>query len=177
MMPTTLPLQESQTPANNAQRLEAEIRALERKALPPTGAPERVNARAALASMWFGILAALDRSLDASFSIDDAPPRTAAPPDIGQGDLPPGIDPAEIEDPLVRMLYEDAIRKNRAKAARYQSQTLLRRLDARATRNVELFLALAFTHSRENREALFAVLDESGLSESRKAALKNPFRT
>jgi hypothetical protein len=101
--------------------------------------------------LWLTILQKIDKYLDNSFDPEDVPQMSVMPPRIkGDIQLPPGADPALIDDPKAREEYEKAIKDNRAKQENYPLQIQLRELDELMPRKVGSFIRGAFTSSEQD---------------------------
>lgn len=120
--------------------------------------------------LWLTILQTIDKHMDSAFDPEDVPQLSVMPPRIkGDIQLPPGADPAVIDDPKAREEYEKAIKDNRAKQENYPLQTQLRELDEVIARKVGLFIRRAFTSSDHGE--VKAAIDRIIEGQSRKESL------
>ncbi|HEY7393090.1 MAG TPA: hypothetical protein VH640_31510 [Bryobacteraceae bacterium] len=138
--------------------------------------PERIEARQQALTMWFTILAAIDKELDPNFNPDDAPPESVRPRSSGAAVYPSGIDPNSIPDPEVRAEYEAALEENERKVERYRLQIRLRRIDPRATSDVERSLIRHYTTSAVDQDELDGLIKSAKLSGARQKQLKVLFQ-
>lgn len=116
--------------------------------------------------------AALDRYIDPMWDPEDIPVKGVAPPlshgpVYGSGE----VDPATIPDPAVRAEYERALKASKDYEKRYDVQLQLRRIDERAMRFVERFLAERYTNS-EDRQEFEELLSASPVNDLRKEKLR-----
>lgn len=118
-------------------------------------------------------LAALDRQMDPGWDPENAPVRGVPPPPThgmvyGTGE----VDPATISDPAVRTEYERALQVSKDRARWYDVQFQLRRIDERATRFVERFVAERYTRSSADRLELEALLAAAPVGGARRKRLR-----
>ena len=117
--------------------------------------------------------AGLDRHIDSRWDPKAVPVRGATPPLTHGIVYSTGeVDPASIPDPVVRAEYEQALKASKDYAKWYDVQFQLRRIDERAMRFVELFLAERYTNSEKDRYEFEALLATSPVSELRKERLQ-----
>ena len=118
-------------------------------------------------------LAALDRSIDPAWNSKDVPPQGVPPPaQHGMVYSSGQVDPETIPDPEVRAHYVQALKANKDARRRYSVQLELRRIDDRATRFAERFLADRFGNSAQDRQVLEHLLAVSPVNETRKQRLR-----
>jgi len=123
--------------------------------------------------MWLGLVEILDRFLDPNFDPKDVPEMTVQPPPGRDGvALPPGADPAKIDDPRARADYDKAIAANRANAERYRLQSDLRRVNERVTQLADAFIRSSYTSTKRDQEELRATIDKTIKNPTRKAELQ-----
>ena len=118
-------------------------------------------------------LAALDRSIDPTWNSKDVPPQGVPPPAqhgivYSSGE----VDPEGIPDPEVRAQYLQALTANKEARRRYSVQLELRRIDDRALRFVERFLADRFGNSPRDHQEFDQLLAASAANETRKERLR-----
>ncbi len=133
---------------------------------------ERAAARPRAAALWLALLGTIERNIDPNFDPEDVPLRRISPPPSGDEQLPPGVDPKAIADPVARAQYEAALLKNQQKAARHRLQTHLRRLEPRAIFQTEAFFKLHYTSAPADLSEAARVLDEASVSEPRDQRLR-----
>lgn len=90
---------------------------------------------------WFHAWQRLNGEIDRNFNFNDRPLLNVTPP---SGPYPSGISPEAIKDSQLRARYEAAIQANKEKAARFNRQFLLHRLDKELTENLKRFVANAY---------------------------------
>jgi hypothetical protein len=120
--------------------------------------------------------AALNRNIDPMWNPEDKPAQGASPPLLhgavyGSGE----VDPATIPDPAVRAEYERALQASKDNAKRYDVQFQLRRIDERAMRFVERFMAERYSESQTDRQELEELLSAAPINDSRKKQLRSFF--
>ena len=120
--------------------------------------------------------AALDRNIDPMWNPEDKPAKGASPPlshgaVYGSGE----VDPATIPDPAVRAEYVRALQASKDYEKRYDVQFQLRRIDERAMRFVERFLAERYSESQTDRQELDELLSAAPINDSRKKQLRSFF--
>lgn len=120
--------------------------------------------------------AALDRNIDPMWNPEVKPVKGASPPlshgaVYGSGE----VDPATIPDPAVRAEYERALQASKDYEKRYDVQFQLRRIDERAMRFVERFLAERYSESQTDRQELDELLSAAPINDSRKKQLRSFF--
>ena len=120
--------------------------------------------------------AALDRNIDPMWNPEDKPAKGASPPlshgaVYGSGE----VDPATIPDPAVRAEYERALQASKDDEKRYDVQFQLRRIDERAMRFVERFLAERYSESQTDRQELEKLLSAAPINDLRKKQLRSFF--
>lgn len=121
---------------------------------------------------WLTLLAAIDRHLDPRFDPADVPEVKLIPPRSGDVALPAGASPDRIADPQARQAYEAAIKRNDAKAAYYDLQTKLRRLNDRATRESERFLEFSYSSAAPDQQEISAAIQQLVVNPSRVEQLR-----
>ena len=97
--------------------------------------------------------AALDRNIDLQWDSKNMPVKGVTPP-LTHGIVYPSgeVDPATIPDPVVRAEYKRALQASKDYEKWYDVQFQLRRIDERAMRFVELFLAERYIDSPADRQ-------------------------
>ncbi len=132
-----------------------------------------VAARKRAVSHWLGFLAALDRNIDPTWNPPDVPVKGVAPP-VPHGVVYPSgeVDPLTIPDPAVRAEYERALKASKDYGKWYDVQFQLRRIEERAMRFVELFLAEKYTNSEGDRQELEELLAASPVNDLHKERLR-----
>lgn len=155
--------------------LEAAIDSAEKLSLFRHGA-ERIALRQQTVSLWFTILAAIDKYIDPAFNPDHAPPENVTPPSSGAVSYPSSIDPKSIPDPAVRAQYEAALKENRTQAEKYRIQLKLTRLNPRASKDVERFLTSNYSSSAVDQLELEHLLKQAKLSPARQLQLEQLFK-
>lgn len=116
---------------------------------------------------------ALDRTIDQTWNPEKVPVRGVAPPlthgaVYGSGE----VDPSSIADPIVRAEYERALKVSEDYEKWYDAQFQLRRIDERAMRFVERFVAERYTEALVDRQEFEELLAASSVSEARKEQLR-----
>jgi len=118
-------------------------------------------------------LAALDRSIDPAWNSKDVPPQgVPAPAHQGMVYSSGEVDPETIPDPEVRAQYVQALKANKDARRRYSVQLELRRIDDRAMRFAERFLADRFGNSQRDHQEFEQLLAASPVNETRKERLR-----
>jgi len=117
-------------------------------------------------------LAALDRNIDPHWDPKNLPVHGVPLPSEHRVVFPSGeVDPATIPDPVQRAEYVKALKANRDYASHYDVQFQLRRIDERATRDLQRLIAEKYAGS-ERRQQFEDLLAASPVSESRKERLR-----
>lgn len=122
-------------------------------------------------SRWLLFFATIDRHIDPSWDENKVPVTGITPPQ-SQGVYFSGVDPSVIEDPIVRLQYEQALKASKDYAEWYRVQLLLRRIDEKAMGDVGRLLAEMYTSSSANSQELERLLKESLLGNERKERLR-----
>lgn len=135
-----------------------------------------ITARKQALAQRLHFFAVLDRNIDPMWNPEDKPVKGAAPPlshgaVYGSGE----VDPATIADPAVRAEYERALQASKDYGKRYDVQFQLRRVDERAMRFVERFLAERYSESQADRQELEELLSAAPINDSRKKQLRSFF--
>jgi len=160
----------------DADQLQSAVAAMEGVDLSTFGrSSERMEIRQQALRTWLKILATIDSKLNPNFDPEDVPEANIMPPRSGGVRFPAGVDPKAIKDPAARAEYEAALKKNHDKAELYRLQTKLRRLDPRASSDVERFLKLYYTSTEADQREFDQLLDREALSASRRRKLKTLF--
>jgi hypothetical protein len=132
---------------------------------------KRLTLRRQTLQLWLEILAAIDKNLDPAFDPNDRPSVSVEPPPGPAGQYPPGVDPSLIADPAARKQYEEAIRKNDDKAARYRVQARLRRVDSNVMPMAERFIRLSYTTVVGDQRQLKEMVDKTITNSQRASKL------
>jgi hypothetical protein len=120
------------------------------------------------------LFAALDRTIDPSWDPETKPVKGAPPPAVHGVVYPSGeVDPSTIPDPAERAEYERALKAGKEHEKWYDVQFQLRRIDERAMRFVERFVAGRYTDAPADRRELEELLAESSVAEERKKRLRD----
>jgi hypothetical protein len=119
------------------------------------------------------LFATLGRHIDPRWNVDEKPAMGAPPPSThgvvyGSGE----VDPATIPDAAERGAYERALKASREYARWYDLQYQLRRMDERAMRFFERFLAERYAASPVDQREFEALLAESTVDETRKQRMR-----
>lgn len=137
---------------------------------------EDITGRKQALAQRLRFFAVLDRNIDPMWNPEDKPVKGAAPPlshgaIYGSGE----VDPATIADPVVRTEYERALQASKDYEKRYDVQFQLRRINERAMRFVERFLAERYSESQTDRQELEELLSAAPINDSRKKQLRSFF--
>ncbi|KIO49067.1 hypothetical protein [Nitrosospira sp. NpAV] len=135
-----------------------------------------ITARKQALAQRLRFFAVLDRNIDPMWNPEDKPVKGAAPPRshgavYGSGE----VDPATIADPAMRAEYERALQASKDYGRRYDVQFQLRRIDERAMRFVERFLAERYSESPTDRQELEELLSAAPINDARKKQLRSFF--
>lgn len=126
--------------------------------------------------MWLQLIIVAERNVDRKFDPNDFPQMSVVPPREESGvRLHSGCKPEAIRDPKARAEYEDALRKNKEKAERFNFQTRLRSLCDHINHDAESRFKRLYTSSVADQEKLDHLLEEFGVSETRRQKLKALF--
>jgi hypothetical protein len=136
--------------------------------------PGDTAARRKAVSWRLRFFATLERHIDPRWNVDEQPVLEISPPVTRDGVVhgSGAIDPASIADPVERAEYERALKASMEQVRWYEAQYQLRRLDERAMRFAELFLAQRYTGSPEEGRELEELLAEWPVDETRKERLR-----
>jgi len=115
------------------------------------------------------LLDQIDMQRDRNFNFEDHATFNVAPPRFS-GDS--GVVPSAIHDPKARREYEDAIRKNSEKAARYNFQLYFKGLDERVTPLAVQYIASAYDRTPEDSNELMGYLGTLLSKDARKMQMK-----
>jgi hypothetical protein len=159
------------------ERLEEAIRSLESLDLhAPEGAAQKLAERRKAVAAWLSALSVIDRSLDPGFDPQDVPESNLTPPPTSSGvRYPSGVDPKAIPDPAARAQYQEALARNREKADRYRFQDKLRRLESRASSDIDEFVRRFYTTAPADQNELKEIVEAAPVSPERKKKLMAPF--
>lgn len=123
--------------------------------------------------LWLYLIQLIDHYLDPNFNPNDVPEQLVQPPPTSEGVVyRPGVDPALIDDPKMRIQYEKAIAANEAKTNHYVLQIKLRRLDERITPRAEKFIQNFYTSDPCDQEELKTAIDKIIKKPERKRKLR-----
>lgn len=150
---------------NNIEKQATEIREIQS---PAPSAVERKAIREVKTKLWFRLLGEIDSYRDADFNFADAPASTVAPPSLTYDS---GVDPASITNLVDRQKYEAAIIKNDEKAARYNFQLKLKRMDERFTGLAIEYLQSSYEKTPDEKKLLESIMNGL-LSEKRCVEIK-----
>ncbi len=136
-------------------------------------AADDASARPAMLGRWLGVLAALERNIDAQWDEQQLPTSGAPLPPTHGVVYPSGeTDPETIADALARASYEQALQASRDYARHYGIQFQLRRIDDDAMLAVARLLAERYSAAPADRQEFADLLAASALSEPRQARLR-----
>lgn len=122
--------------------------------------------------LWLTLVQILDEHIDPEFDSKDVPKMSVQPPQTSDGTLlPPGADPADIDDPKARAEYEKAIAENRKKQDNYRLQIKLGRIDKTLPGRAEAFIKNCYSDSEEDQNELKAAIEELIEKQERKDRL------
>jgi hypothetical protein len=129
--------------------------------------------RREFARRWLAVLGRLQRELDPGFDPADVPLLNVPVPG---GDLPPGVAEEDVDDPVVRQRYAQAVAANRAHAERYAGQVEVRRLLSRYRPSAQRFLVASYAQDPDRAAELDELLAEHGVAQDWAAAVRAAVR-
>jgi hypothetical protein len=123
-------------------------------------------------ALWIDLFTRFKRDLDPSFDPDKPPHTRVSPPPIDGEQLMPGIDPAQIPDPVLRKQYEDEIARNAVRVEQFSVQS-----DLHEVHNAALERAAASLKDARDQLGLRAAdikiaLDQADIIPADRAALE-----
>ena len=143
--------------------------------MPTASLAEKKTFRTGKLTLCLVLLDFIDAKLEPDFDFSDVPALAVSPaPETG---LPSGVDPSSITNAEARAGYEQAIKLNQQKAARYAFQKKLSKINRRATQQTEYHIAGTYSASREDLPGLDKLLDDTVSNGRRKASLRAFIRT
>ena len=129
--------------------------------------------RRARTEQWLRALQQLDNEMQKDFNFADLPQVNIAPP---AANLPSGVAPEAIQDPVMRKEYEAAIERNRQKADAFARQWELRELRSRYWPIGSRYIARAYSRPPLDEAELQGLLNEHLSDEDSKAAILDAAR-
>ncbi len=125
--------------------------------------PISAEEREQISHFWLQIWQRTEKELDPDFNPEDVPEINIAPP--AETGLPAGVDPSEIEDPELRRIYENDLRKNNEKTQYYNEQWKLRSLHEQYRPNLVHFFSKTYlpTDAEKLEHQLALFIDEKAL--------------
>jgi hypothetical protein len=93
------------------------------------------------------------------------------PPSGGKGAIYPGMDPADIKDPIIRKQYEDAIAKNLEKGRVYRQKRALENTEDAFIKPATRYIINAYSAPPFKTEELEQILEESAVEKDVRVAI------
>ena len=131
------------------------------------------NDRREFASRWLAVLGRLERELDPAFDPEDVPLLNVPVPGGGLA----GVAAEDVEDPVVRQRYAQAVAENEAHAQRYAAQVDVRGWLSRFRPPAQRFLVAAYAQSPDRAAELDGLLAEHQVAPDWAAAVRAAVRT
>jgi hypothetical protein len=125
------------------------------------------------ATRWLGVLGRLERALEPKFDEADMPLLNVP---VAGADLPAGVAEEDVQDPVVRQRYAQAVAENRAHAERYAGHVEARRLLSRYRPAAHRFLVASYAPEPDRATELDELLAEHGVAEDWAAAVRAALR-
>lgn len=131
----------------------------------------RARLRMLSLDQWLQLIQLVDGARDPKFDPNEVPERTIQPPPTSKGVVPPGADPALIDDPKARAEYEKTLATHRAKVQNYRLQIHLGRLNESITPRAEGFILDSYTQAPADQEEVRTAIEKTIKDPRRKAKL------
>jgi hypothetical protein len=129
--------------------------------------------RREFARRWLAVLGQLERELDPGFDPADVPLLNVP---VRGGGLPAGVAEEDVQDPVVRQRYAQAVAENRAHAERYAGQVEASRLLSRYRPAAQRFLVASYAPDPDRATELDELLAEHGVAEDWAVAVRAAVR-
>ena len=129
------------------------------------------------ARQWLQTGQSWQQAIDEEFDFSDLPERNVEPPPMPDYQLPPGITPDAIEDPVLRKEYERTIEKNAIKTRNYNKQVTLRRDNENFLNALKRNIVHIFSLPPSETEKLRPLLDEYIMDDDFKADILRRIKT
>lgn len=130
-----------------------------------------LRARREKARAYLLILRSINDSLDARPEQSIPPDMNIAPPAGSQ--LPSGVDPEAIKDPVLRKQYESALAENRAKLAARHERNVLQRHQKEFEVRILSYLRLAYPKTPNEEDELNQLCGELGVRQEFRARMQS----